>query len=62
MPLERRFQGQLVTRAKRRGDRILVRVREDRSGSVRSRWLSVSLREYRSGLTTHYRHPRNRAC
>jgi hypothetical protein len=57
MPLEKRFQGELITRTKRCGNRILVRVRFSDGTATRSRWLALSPHEYSRGTTCNYRLP-----
>jgi hypothetical protein len=52
MPLERHFRGRLVTRTRRRGNHVLIRLTDPRAIRSRHYWVSVPLHEYARGRTT----------
>ena len=55
MPLEKRLNGQLITRTKRRGDRILVRLRNPADSLTRNTWIAVTQEGYRQAVTCVFR-------
>lgn len=54
MPLDKRWRGLRVTRARRQGDRIHIRVRDPSQPHKTNRWLLLTQTEHRRGLTCEY--------
>ena len=57
MPLDKRYLGRQVTRTRRRGDMILVRLRNEAPSAKPNTWIKVTEAEYRQGVTYVYRAP-----
>lgn len=55
MPLDKRWRGRPITRVRRQGDRILVRLRNPPGSTRRNTWLLLTEQAYHAGLTCVFR-------
>jgi hypothetical protein len=54
MPLVRRLNGRRVTKTRRRGNWIWVRLAAVPTENLRAEWIAVSPADYRAARTTEY--------
>ena len=54
MPLDKRWNGRRVTRTRRRGELVLVRLTVSAAEEFQREWLILSEQDYRHGLTVIY--------